>query len=66
MSEHLNDEEIALELTKTYIEHMNHNVDLDRTHTKMDAHGVAASYQVMLNAVMNPNTYLQPSKKDKK
>lgn len=64
MSEHLNDEELALELTKIYVEHMNRNVDIDRIKTMMDCHGVAYAYQVMLKAVQNPTSYFKKSQKD--
>lgn len=62
MSEHLNNEELALELTKIYADHMNHNVDIKRDKTMMDAHGIASSYQVMLKAVQNSTSYFRKSK----
>jgi len=48
MAEHLNSEEIALELTKETINHYNHRVNNKSTGSHLDAKNIAQFYQYYL------------------
>lgn len=67
MSEHLNDKEIALELTKAYLDHVA-NIELSNNQWKsrpLTANSTAFAYQYFLNTVTHKLTFKMPNQSDK-